>query len=220
MSIQKLCADHLRDSYRELTGKKLGSGHAHEIVAAYFGYVTASALQAETKYPLDDLAQADILIPDIARMEARRMLLTGLPEDLAPSRVLADDISTMLKTTGNFAGQTWDSQYLSDDINGFVQNDPMVIEGDLSDAVSETNASFDELYLDEVDVEINDDGLVATIDGSLNGEQDQDRVFHGDKIKFTSIMTMHRVAGRVAYENPEFETTGGVDDSMYYDPEM
>jgi hypothetical protein len=30
-------------------------------------------------------------------------------------------------------------------------------------------------------------------------------------------MTMGRVAGRVAYTSPEFETTGGVDDSMYYD---
>jgi len=47
MSIQKLCADRLRDSYRELTGKKLGSGHAHEIAAAYFGYMTAAAMQAE-----------------------------------------------------------------------------------------------------------------------------------------------------------------------------
>jgi hypothetical protein len=51
----------------------------------------------------------------------------------------------------------------------------------------------------------------------LNGDQDQDRAFHGDKINFTSIMTMYRVAARIAYQNPDFETSGGVDDSMYYE---
>jgi len=217
MPIHKLCADRLRDSYRALTGNKLGAGHAHEITAAYFGYVTAAALRTEAQYPLSELSQADILIPDIARMDVRRSQLTGLPQDLPSSRELASDISTLLKEIGNFSGQIWDAEYLSDDINGFVQNDPMLIEGDLSGDIAQTNASFDELYLDEVEVETNDDGLVATIEGSLNGEQDQDRVFHGDKIKFTSIMTMDRVAGRVAYTSPEFETTGGVDDSMYYD---
>lgn len=220
MSIQKQCADRMRDSYRALTGNKLASGHAHELTAAYFGYVTGAALRSEVKYPLTSLDQADVLIPDIAAMESRRMQLAGLPADVPSTRALAEDISAFLKESGHFKGQIWDSTYLSDDINGFVQNDPMIIEGDLSDAISETNASFDELYLQEVNVEKRNDGLVATIEGSLNGEHDQDRVFHGDKITFTSIMTMNLVAGRVAYDAPEFETSGGVDDSMYYDPDL
>ena len=32
MSIQKECADRLRETYRNLTGSKLKSGHAHELV--------------------------------------------------------------------------------------------------------------------------------------------------------------------------------------------
>ena len=63
----------------------------------------------------------------------------------------------------------------------------MIIE----DALSGENR-FDEtpistkLYIDEVVVDVTEDALVATLSGSLNGEQDQDRVFHGDKINFTS----------------------------------
>jgi hypothetical protein len=219
VSIQKQCADCLRDSYAVLTGKKLLSGHAHELAAAFFGYGTAAALQSEVIYPLSELIAADILIPDIARMDARRGQLVGLPADLPDSRELARTLSEMLKSGGHFAGQVWDSEYLSDDINGYVQQDPMLIEDALSGQMAETNAYFDELYLDEVDIEVTHEVMVATITGSLNGEQDQDRAFHGDKIAFTSVMTMNRVAGRSAYSKPDFDTSGEVDDAMYYDPE-
>lgn len=97
--------------------------------------------------------------------------------------------------------------------------DPMLIEDALSGEIASTNAFFDELYIDEVAVEVTDDAFVATLTGSLNGDQDQDRAFHGDKINFTSIMTMYRIAARTAYQEPDFETSGGVDDSMYFEDE-
>ena len=62
--------------------------------------------------------------------------------------------------------------------------------------------------------------MTATLSGSLNGQQDWDRAFHGDKIGFTSIMTMYRVAGRIAYMEPNFDTGGAIDDSAYYDEEL
>ena len=43
-------------------------------------------------YPLSELNQADIVIPDIARMDARRLQLVGLPEDIPESRELANDM--------------------------------------------------------------------------------------------------------------------------------
>ncbi|WP_209000759.1 hypothetical protein [Labrenzia sp. DG1229] len=94
----------------------------------------------------------------------------------------------------------------------------MTIEDALSGEIASTNAYFDELYIDEVVVDFTDDALIATLSGSLNGEQDWDRAFHGNKINFTSEMTMYRVAARVAYQEPDFDTGGSVDNS-YYDEE-
>jgi len=221
MSIQKECADVLRDYYRSLTASKLRAGHAHELVAAYFGYGTAAALQADAVFPISSLEDADILIPDIAGMDRRRLELNDVPSNLPDGRALAEVISGHLESAGHFkGGQIWDAKYLSDDINGYIQKDPMVIETDLAGEIATTNAYFDELYIDETDVEFHDDSMSVALTGSLNGEQDQDRAFHGDKIKFTSIMTMHRAAGRVGYFDPEFETEGVVDDSIHYDPEL
>lgn len=220
MTIQKDCADHLRVTYRNMSGEKLRSSHAHELVAAYFGYGTAAALQADVTFPLSSLEEAEILIPDIEGINRRRAELSNVPAELPDGRVIAEIISTSLEAAGHFRGEIWDSTYLSDDINDYIQRDPMVIENELAGEIATTNAYFDELYIEETNVESNDDSLIATLSGSLNGEQDQDRAFHGDKIKFTSIMTMRRAASRVGYFEPEFETGGSVDDSMYYDPEL
>ncbi|WP_261337791.1 hypothetical protein [Rhizobium leguminosarum] len=217
MSIQKDCADHLRATYRNMTGEKLRSGHAHELVAAYFGYGTAAALQVDVTFPLSSLEEAEILIPDIDGINRRRTELSNVPAAVPEGRALAKIISESLEAAGHFTGEIWDSTYLSDDINDFIQRDPMVIENQLAGEIATTNAYFDELYIEETSVESHDDSLVATLSGSLNGEQDQDRAFHGDKIKFTSIMTMRRAASRVGYFEPEFETGGSVDDSMYYE---
>lgn len=219
MSIQKECADRLRETYRNLTGSKLKSGHAHELVAAYFGYGTAAALQAEAEYPVDAIEAAAVLIPDLALMDRRREELNQLPADLQPVDDLAREITEYLVNEGYFSGKVWHARDLSDEINSYVMEDPMLIEDALSGEIASTNAYFDELYIDEVAVDVTDDAFVATLTGSLNGEQDQDRAFHGDKINFTSIMTMYRIAARIAYQEPDFETGGSVDDSMYYEDE-
>ncbi|MBO9127706.1 hypothetical protein J5283_28740 [Rhizobium sp. 16-488-2a] len=200
-----------------MTGEKLRSGHAHEFVAAYFGYGTAAALQGDVTFPLSSLDEAEILIPDIDGINRRRTELLNVPAALPDGRALSKIISESLEVAGHFKGEIWDSTYLSDDINDYIQRDTMVIESELAGEIAMTNAYFDELYIEETSVESHDDSLIATLSGSLNGEQDQDRAFHGDKIKFTSIMTMRRAASRIGYFEPEFETGGTVDDSMYYE---
>lgn len=219
MSLQKDCADHLRSHYRSLTGNKLKPTHAHELVAAFFGYGTLSALQTETRFPLTDLKEAAFLIPDLARMDRRVQEIKNLPADLPTVDQLASEICDCLVAQGHFAGRIWKSRDLRDDVNGYVQDDPMMIEDALSGEIATTNAYFDELHIDEYGFESNDEGLKITLSGSLNGEQDEDRVFHGDKILFTTMMTFERVAGRIAYSEPELDTGGAVDDSHYYDSE-
>lgn len=88
MAIHKDCADHLRAHYRATTGGRLSSGDAHELVAAFFGYNSGAALRAEGAYPVEDLPQADILIPDLAIMALRRQQISGLPTDLADAVIL------------------------------------------------------------------------------------------------------------------------------------
>lgn len=217
MSIQKECADRLRETYRTLTGGKLKAGHAHELVAAYFGYGTAAALQAEAEYPVKAIEAARILIPDLALMDRRRGELNELPADLQPVDDLAREITAFLIDKDYFSGKVWYNRDLAEEINIRVVEDSMIIEDALSGEIASTNAYFDELDIDEVDVDLTEDALVAILSGSLNGEQDWDRAFHGNKINFTSEMTMYRVAARIGYLQPEFETGGSVDNS--YDEE-
>jgi hypothetical protein len=213
MPIYKDCADHLRVSYRRQTGGHLIAGHAHELVAAFFGYGSGSALRTDFAYPVTQLGQADILIPDLALMDARREQLAGLPPSLPSSDALASDLCDFLRGAGHFSGERWLDRDLLDAINDFVQRDPMMIEEDLNGQIASTNAYFDELYLDEVVPEPNADALMVTINGSLNGTNDEDRPYSGSKITFETLMTFNRVAGRVAFASPQLETSGYVDQS-------
>jgi hypothetical protein len=218
MAIQKQCADHLRVHHTAATGGRLSSGHAHELVAAFFGYPTAAALQAEPTYLLDYLPHASVLIPDLARLEARRLGIAGLPADLAD----ADDIATVLEEfltiAGHFSGDVWHTWDLQEYINtDFMQPNALMIEDALSGEIGITNAYFDELYVEEVEISRSHDGLTAVASGSLNGESDPDRAFHGDKIAFETHIALDLVAGRTGFAKPQVKTDGAVDDSRYYE---
>lgn len=218
MSIKKQCADHLRVSYTAATGARLSAGHAHELVAAFFGYPTAAALQAEVAYPIDELPRADVLIPDLATLEARRLGIAGLPADLPDADTIASALEEFLSTSGGFSGDVWHTWDLKEYIDtDFMQPNAMRIEDDLSGEIGITNAFFDELYVEDVEISRNADGMTAVATGSLNGESDPDRAFHGDKIAFTTHITFELVAGRVGFTKPEVSTDGAVDDSRYYD---
>lgn len=217
-TIQKDCADFLRMTFNNLTGGKLGSGHAHEIVAAYFGYGTAAALRAEPKYQLAALDKAAILMPDLRLMDQRLLQLNGLPAGLPAVDELASQLSNFLSANGYFSGEVWYTRDLEEYIDvSFIQEDPMMIEDALLGEMAMTNAFFDELYIKKVSLDVGDDVLVANVSGALNGENDPDKPFCGDSIAFTTIMSFERVAGRVGYMRPELETSGAIDDSHYYD---
>lgn len=218
MTIHKDCADHLRAHYTALTGGKLSSGHAHELVAAFFGYGTGAALRAETERPLGLLSQADIMIPDLQLLDARRGALTGLPQDVPGSDEIADLLAEHLSSTGQFTGAVWLTRDLADHIaSDFIQNNAFLIEDALSGEIASTNAYFDELYPEEVTIDRHGEGLTANVTGHLNGESNQDRAFHGDSIAFETEISFDLVAGRTGYSNPSFSTTGAVDDSRYYE---
>ncbi|RDJ00756.1 hypothetical protein B5K05_33330 [Rhizobium phaseoli] len=217
MSIHKECVDALRAKYRALTGNKLVAGHAHEIVAAYFGYGTAAALRAEAKYPLTLLEEAEVLMPALAVMDQRIAELQGIPGDLPTVDELAAQISEFLFEAGHFSGKIWSNRNIGEEVSTYAYENPLTILDELSGEMATTNAYFDGFYIDEAEVSSNDEGLTVTLTGTAEGEQDQERAFSGDKINFTTSVTFDLVAGRVAYREPEFDTGGSVDDSYFDD---
>gem|GEM_PF-977287 len=81
--ITKLCADSLRSFTQDNFGIALKSSHAHELVAAYFGYCSRAALLADTSCPITDLEKAEfIVLTPTARIKERRKNLNGLPSNL------------------------------------------------------------------------------------------------------------------------------------------
>ncbi|QKJ32219.1 hypothetical protein HQ865_21460 [Mucilaginibacter mali] len=81
--ITKLCADSLRAFCLNKFGIQLKSSHAHELVAAYFGYSSRAALLADTKCSIGNLRHAEfIVLTPTAPIRERRSKLNGLPQDL------------------------------------------------------------------------------------------------------------------------------------------
>ncbi len=105
--LSKFCADFIRTSYNAAEGGKLKATHAHELVAAFFGYKSHAALIKDKRYPLDHIDKAKILIPDIPLLEKRRQCLNGLPENLLSSAELASQLSSFLKNENYFSGEIW-----------------------------------------------------------------------------------------------------------------
>jgi len=101
--LYKLCADSLRTYCSNTYNVKLKAAHAHELVAAYFGYASKNALLADTDFPADNLGQAKIVVmmPDTFINE-RRSELKGLPADLPDSYALGEWFYDPL-----FAGEHW-----------------------------------------------------------------------------------------------------------------
>jgi hypothetical protein len=106
-NITKTCADSLRTFINENYGIKLKSTHAHELVAAFFGYKSKNALLADSKYPISNLHQAKIIImASDDSIEQRREDLEGLPSDLPDSYALGEGGYAAL-----FTEEWWSSPY-------------------------------------------------------------------------------------------------------------
>ena len=105
--ISKICADSLRTFSNEKYDIKLKPAHAHELVAAFFGYPTKNSMLADTKYPITNLAQAEIIvmIPD-DDIDQRRKNLQGLSSELPDSYTLGEAVYDSL-----FSVEWWASPY-------------------------------------------------------------------------------------------------------------
>lgn len=104
----KQCADSLRSFALEKHEIKLKATHAHELVAAYFGYKSKNAaINGHEGFPVSNLCNSEIILmrPD-NEIDVRRKSLDGLSPELPDSYSLGKAIFEVL-----FNDQTWVSEY-------------------------------------------------------------------------------------------------------------
>lgn len=207
--ISKLCADFLRDD----VSSELKATHARELVAAFSGYKSHAALLAEEDYPLFNLEDADVLIPNITLLEARRKKLNGLPATLPESRILAEKIAGFLRDEGHFSGDVWLCDSLADYVTDvLLPDEEACVMDELAGVMAGTNAIFDEIYYGEAEVNEEKDRILITATGQLNGSIQDDRPFNGNQIDMTVTIELLRIAGRAAFASAKIEAGGRVND--------
>lgn len=109
LDITKACADSLRTFAQNNYGIKLKSSHAHEIVAAYFGYSSRAALIADNRFSIGNLKNVEVIVLNtpINLIEQRLKTLEKLPSELLASDILAEGIYTPITTNEQFSDRIW-----------------------------------------------------------------------------------------------------------------
>ena len=109
LNITKACADSLRAFTQNNYGIQLKSSHAHELVAAYFGYASRAALLADQNFPIGNLTEAEsiILNPPTLLVDQRLKTFENLPSGLPASDVLAEGVYAPLVADEKFSGKMW-----------------------------------------------------------------------------------------------------------------
>ncbi|MCG7879353.1 MAG: hypothetical protein N0C90_23915 [Candidatus Thiodiazotropha endolucinida] len=218
--ISKLCADFLRTHVLETTGTKLKATHARELVAAFFGYKSHAAQLAETTYPLSEIEDAYVLVPDIPLMGQRRECLQGLPEELPDSSKLASALVSFLEDEQLFGSEAWIYSSLSEYvIEILLPKEDLLVSNQLSGVMAETNAYFDDPWYEEATVEEGTDEVTVIAVGQYNGTNHEDKPFCGDCIDMTVRVELYRIAGRAAFMNPDISAGGEINDD-WVDPEL
>ncbi|CCB91294.1 Atc1 protein [Waddlia chondrophila 2032/99] len=199
-NIAKLCADHLRVFLKDNYNTKLKASHAHELVAAYFGYNSRAALLTDTKCCINNLSHAEIIVMMTDTfIDKRRKDLQGLPAELPDSYKLGEEVYTPL-----FSDQFWKSKYPP--FRSFKKLAKFIIEN--SDLFQQTFKSYKNLPMHHVvDVKSIDDGMLLTVTHAHQTSKIE-IVCHA-----VTTIKLKRVAGHIGYNNlqvsPITMLTGG-----------
>lgn len=205
----KFCADSLR-RYFLSKSIKLKPTHAHELVAAFFGYKSHAALLMDKLYPISELEAAQILVPDLNLMDERRQDLKGLPPELPETRDIAGVIISALETERYFLGEIWLYSSFTDYISEvyLVDNDPDISDC-LSGEMADTNAEFSDFpSYEEPEIRSSKDSVLIQVNGEYVGTPMEDKPFSSDTIDFNVSVLLVRAAGKVAFLEPELSVSG------------
>lgn len=205
-SASKLCAEFLRNSY------KTKPTHAHELVAAFFGYKSHAAQLSEERYKLEYVGDVELLIPAIDRIEDRRYRLEGLPVSLPESKAIAEGLVRYLKDNELFEGEAW----FVDDLGTYLMEEflpeNVALDVELSAEIASTNAIFEDVYYESAATQDTDESLIVSVQGLYSGETRDERPYAGDEIDFVVKVEFPRVSGRSGFLWPEVTAGGSVRD--------
>ncbi|MHA3126752.1 hypothetical protein [Legionella pneumophila] len=202
MSISKLCADQLRVISNNY-GVKLKSSHAHELVAAFFGYKSKAALLSDTFAPIENIGQAKIfvLIPS-AFIEERRKCLVDLPSDLPDTYVLGEGMFTFLAAQKMLVANSFPSWiHLSETLTTeyLQKNGHLILPRNFGPFEQAGNIFNKPLYDFNPDIETTSNGVKITV---------SNRYYGSSHINFQPIdvvlkIKLQRIAGHFGYAKPE-----------------
>jgi len=214
-SVSKSCSDYLRERFPGLK-----ASHARELVAAFFGYKSHAALLSDKAYPIEELFDAQILIPDEVTIYERKECLKDLPVSIPSGMDLSYLLADFLQAEQLFEGEVWHC----DDIGEYIieeylpQHLSPQLDEELADVIGSVNAFVEEIEYDEVDVDEKPHNIYITVKGTFSGVGSDDDDFNGDTIDFEASIKLPRWAGKVAFSEPEIEVEGTVNRD-YFDEE-
>lgn len=189
-SIQKLCADNLRTFIDTNYGIELKSTHAHELVAAFFGYKSKAALDTDTITHVNNLSQAEfiVMMPDNF-IDERRKKLSGLSQELPDSYTMGEAVYTPL-----FSDQWWKSSYPP--FRSFEKLAKFIVEN--NDSFQHAFKFYENLPMHYIlDVQTEENDMVLTI-WHCHEISTEELITDG-----RSIIKLSRVAGHIGYGKPQ-----------------
>ena len=197
--ISKLSADSLRTFTNEKYNIKIKAAHAHELVAAYFGYSSKNAMLADIKYPIGNLDKSEIIVMKSDDfIDQRRKNLQGLSPELPDSYTLGEAVYASL-----FSDEWWASQYAP--FRSFEKLAKFLVKN------NDTYQNVFKFYRDVpmhhiVEVKDEEDGVTLTV---LHSH----RTSTGEMLGVgKTTIKLPRVAGRIGYGEPQVSVeqwTGG-----------
>lgn len=201
LSITKFCADYLR-AFSNNYDVKLKSGHAHEIVAAFFGYKSKAAMQADILCPIENLGRAQIfvLIPSLF-IEQRRKCLEDLPSNLPDTYMLGEEMFVKLIAEKNFSFRVFPSwSHLAEAFtNEYLQKyGDTILPSNFGPFEKARNIFNKPLYEFNPKIEATDARVKLTVTNRYYGSSN----VHFRPIDLEVIIILERIAGKVGYGKP------------------
>ncbi len=202
MSIAKLCADQLRVISNNY-GVKLKSSHAHELVAAFFGYKSKAALLSDTLASIENIRQAQtfVLIPS-PFIEERRKCLIDLPSDLPDTYTLGEEMFTFLVAQKMLVANSFASWvHLAEALtNEYLQiNGNLILSKNFGPTENARNIFNKPVYEFNPKLETTANGVKLTVSNRYYGSSH----VNFQPIDVVLTIKLQRIAGHFGYAKPE-----------------
>jgi hypothetical protein len=184
-------------------GVKLKSTHAHELVAAFFGYKSKAAMQADNLCSIENISQAHILVlTPSSFIEERRKCLEDLPSDLSDSHKLNEELSGFLVSQCKHSDiffKSWKHLAEAFTTEYLQKNRRMILS--VNFWPSEITSNIFNKPLDEFNpkIEATDNGTKLIVTNRYEG------LYHSQSqsIEVAMAIELYRIAGHIGYAKAE-----------------